>query len=46
MGTVDGLIEKKSPVTDESAAVPDEGLIAALSLSHATHFLLCVCVSV
>lgn len=36
-----GMIEKKAAVTDESAAVSDEGLIAALSQSHVTHFLLC-----
>lgn len=34
------LITKKAAVTDESAVVPDEGLIAALSPSHATHLLL------
>lgn len=39
-----GLIQKKATVTDESAAVPDGGLIAALSPSYATHLLLSVCV--
>lgn len=32
-------IWKKATVTDESAAVADGGLIAALSSSYATHFL-------
>lgn len=39
-------IWKKATVTDESAAVPDGGLIAALSSSYATHFLQNVCVCV
>lgn len=38
------LIKKRAAETDESAAVPDEGLIAVLSPSHATHLLLTVCV--
>lgn len=39
-------IWKKATVTDESAAVPDGGLIAALSSSYAIHFLQGVCVRV
>lgn len=42
----DGADGEKTAVTDESATVPDEGLITALSLSHTTHLLLCVCVCV
>lgn len=38
------LIKKRAAETDESAAVPDEGLIAVLSPSHATRLLLTVCV--
>lgn len=37
------LIERKDAVTNESADVPDEALIATLSPSHATHLLLSVC---